>query len=104
MVPGNESPGLKSGVLLSKVGASHKKNETSYRVNPDVYYYQKRLESALRRVRDSQDITPEDKQSIERFCKVLRIQNISTGRLQGTQTTSRCQQRKLFCLASQTAV
>ena len=50
-------------------------------MNADVHFYQKRLESALRRVENSLTITAEDKQTIERFCKVLRIQNISTGRV-----------------------
>ncbi|MDE1863041.1 MAG: tyrosine-type recombinase/integrase [Thaumarchaeota archaeon] len=48
----------------------------------DIHGYSKRLDDALGRVRRSQSLCDDDKHLLERFSVVLRVQKISTGRVE----------------------
>jgi integrase len=47
----------------------------------DIHQYSKRLEQALKRIRESSKIAEQDKKLIERFSMVLRTQRLSLGRV-----------------------
>ncbi|MHB1867753.1 MAG: hypothetical protein ACYCPP_02265 [Nitrososphaerales archaeon] len=48
----------------------------------DIHQYAKKLEQNLPRLRRSERVTEKDKQLIERFSTVLRIQRLTVGRAQ----------------------